>query len=271
MVKENDVVQVLKHELSDNDWIEITYSSSGDSNSEVIDWYHVKALKFCNGNQSGVLTGNSAAFLLFFVKNENTDIGEYDWPIEVTHRERYYKKIQEFLGQYAKFIRYKKRIGARYSRSFPLDDNLEESEIKKEENPLKHQYEGVWILSGEFSSFQGDSENTYSSMGRLIILWENNTYKTIYCYSVSREYDAQNIVTAICDGFSTVEEQENGNNILVAYLDIIGITLAEYSSISNKHFYLVLTPVKSNGQIIKLISHFKTKNTNGTLTFIRGN
>lgn len=264
-------MQVLKHELSDNDWIEITYSSSGDSNSEVIDWYHVKALKFCNGNQSGVLTGNSAAFLLFFVKNENTDIGEYDWPIEVTHRERYYKKIQEFLGQYAEFIRYKKRIGARYSRSFPLDDNLEESEIKKEENPHKHQYEGVWILSGEFSSFQGDTENTYSSMGRLIILWENNTYKTIYCYSVSKEFDEQNFVTAICSGHSIIERAKDGSENLVSYLDIIARTSLENLRNSNKHFSLVLTPVKSNGQIIKLVSHFKTKNTNGTLIFIRGN
>lgn len=42
-------------------------------------------------------------------------------------------------------------------------------------------FEGIWILSGDFSSFQGDSKKRYMSSGRLILTWDSSCYKAIYC------------------------------------------------------------------------------------------
>ncbi len=135
----------------------------------------------------------------------------------------------------------------------------------------KRVFEGTWILTGEFKGFQGDFRHHYTSMGRLILTWDSHCYKALYCYSVSRDFSDQAHVTAICEGFSSFEIGEDGKEQLVITCDILGRTSAKKQRNNNKHFRLVLTPkLGADGSIIALVSEFKTKNTDGTLTFTKG-
>lgn len=135
----------------------------------------------------------------------------------------------------------------------------------------KHPYEGAWILTGEFKGFQGDFRHHYTSMGRLILTWDTHCYKALYCYSVSRDFSDQAHVTAICEGFSSFEVSDEGTELLVITCDIIGRTSMKKQRNNNKHFRLVLMPkVGIDGRIISLVSDFKTKNTDGVLTFTKG-
>lgn len=130
-------------------------------------------------------------------------------------------------------------------------------------------FEGIWILSGDFSSFQGDSKKRYMSSGRLILTWDPSCYKAIYCYSVSREFDDQPRVTSICEGISSFEDGENGQELVIT-CDILSRTSVKKMSNSNRHFQLRLTP-KGNvtDRVNTMTSIFRTKNTEGVLTFTR--
>jgi hypothetical protein len=78
-------------------------------------------------------------------------------------------------------------------------------------------------------------------------------------------------VTAICEGFSSFEVSDEGTELLVITCDVIGRTSMKKQRNNNKHFRLVLMPkVGIDGRIISLISDFKTKNTDGVLTFTKG-
>ena len=135
---------------------------------------------------------------------------------------------------------------------------------------MSRPYEGIWVLTGDFKQFQGDSKSKYISTGRLILSWNSNGYKAIYCYSVSREFEDQARVTAICEGFSSFGKSETGTEQLIVTCDIIGRTVAKKQKMSSRHFQLVLTPFFSDdGTIYKMTSDFKTRNTDGILTFAR--
>ena len=126
-------------------------------------------------------------------------------------------------------------------------------------------------MTGEFKGFQGDFRHHYTSMGRLILTWDTHCYKALYCYSVSRDFSDQAHVTAICEGFSSFEVSDEGTELLVITCDIIGRTSMKKQRNNNKHFRLVLMPkVGIDGRIISLVSDFKTKNTDGVLTFTKG-
>lgn len=135
----------------------------------------------------------------------------------------------------------------------------------------KRIYEGVWILTGDFKGFQGDFKRHYTSMGRLVLTWEVNCYKAIYCYSVSREFSDQADVTAICEGVADFEIGDDGVERMIITCDVIGRSAVKKQRNNNKHFCLVLQPkIGVDGRIRSLISEFKTRNTEGVLTFTKG-
>lgn len=138
--------------------------------------------------------------------------------------------------------------------------------------PRHYPYEGIWCLTGDFKQFQGDARNKYISTGRLILTRNANNYKAIYCYSVSREFADQSNVTAICEGNSSFAKSETGTEQLKITCDIIGRTVIKKQKMSSRHFTLTLTPVyNDDGTIDSMTADFKTRNTDGLLTFTRLN
>ena len=132
-------------------------------------------------------------------------------------------------------------------------------------------YEGTWVLTGDFTKFQGDARRHYTSMGRLILIWDTHCYKALYCYSVSREFSDQAHVTAICEGVSSFEIGDDGIERIIVTCDIIGRTSLRRQRNNNRHFRLVLTPkIGKDGTLHSLLTEFKTRNTDGLLTFTKG-
>lgn len=133
----------------------------------------------------------------------------------------------------------------------------------------QHPYEGVWVLSGEFKRFQG-VRAPHTSAGRLVLMWRNNMYKAVYCYSVSRVFQ-DSVVTAICEGGSVLGSSAAGEEQLVVTCNIIARTAAKKMRNSSMQFQIVLTPqYAANGSIFSMTSEFKTANTDGVLHFIKG-
>ena len=133
----------------------------------------------------------------------------------------------------------------------------------------KHPYEGIWILSGKFTRFQGASA-PHTSVGRLTLVWRDDMYKAVYCYSVSRAFQDSS-VTAICEGGTVLERHITGEEQLVVTCNIIARTTAKKMRNSSMQFQLILTPQYENdGTILTMTSNFKTANTDGMLRFFRG-
>lgn len=133
----------------------------------------------------------------------------------------------------------------------------------------KHPYEGIWVLSGNFTRFQG-ANVPHTSAGRLVLMWRNNMYKALYCYSVSRAFQDSS-VTAICEGGSVLGRSAAGEEQLVVTCNIIARTTVKKMRNSSMQFQLVLTPqYAGDGSILSMTSEFKTANTDGVLRFIKG-
>lgn len=124
-------------------------------------------------------------------------------------------------------------------------------------------YEGLWVLTGEFTRFQGEKD-TFTSVGRLLLQRNATGYNILYCYSVSKEYTEQNCVTAICDGTATVEQAKDKKEVLHLTCDIIARTSNENLN-GNKHFKMTLTP----NNMDMMTADFITKKTKGKIVFIR--
>lgn len=134
---------------------------------------------------------------------------------------------------------------------------------------VKHPYEGIWILSGNFTCFQGLNE-PHTSAGRLVLMWRNNMYKALYCYNVSRAFHDSS-VTAICEGGSVLGTSSAGEEQLIVTCNIIARTTAKKMRNSSMQFQLVLMPqYAADGSILSMTSEFKTANTDGVLRFIKG-
>ena len=131
-----------------------------------------------------------------------------------------------------------------------------------QKKPEMH-YDGLWVLTGEFTRFQGE-EDSFTSVGRLLLQRSAAGYKALYCYGVSREYTDQHCVTAICDGIAAVETTEDKGEELHLTCDIIARTSDE-SLHGNKHFNMTLVPQSSD----VMTADFVTKKTSGKIVFTR--
>lgn len=148
--------------------------------------------------------------------------------------------------------------------------NVDVGKLKASMPPEK-KYEGNWVLMGEFEGFQGDFRSRYFSNGRLVLSYKNNGYAALYCYSVSKEYADFACVTAICEGFASVETFLDGQERITMTCDIIARTAIKKMRNSSKHFYMILTPhFGVDNTVVELQSDFQTKNSKGKLIFKRG-
>ena len=135
--------------------------------------------------------------------------------------------------------------------------------------PVKN-YEGTWVLIGEFDGFQGDFRSRYFSNGRLVLSYKNNSYTALYCYSVAKEYADEACVTAICEGVASVETTAEGEERVTMTCDIIARTAIKKMRNSSKHFRMILTPhFNADNTVIELRSDYQTKNSKGKLIFKR--
>ena len=124
-------------------------------------------------------------------------------------------------------------------------------------------YEGMWVVTGEFNLFLGETDS-FTSVGRLLLQRSTIGYKALYCYGVSREYTDQNCVTAICDGSATVGQIDGKNEALHLTCDIIARTSDECLH-GNKHFRMTLIPQSCD----VMTADFITKKTKGKIVFTR--
>ena len=104
-------------QLSDDSQIIIYYGTTFDLyGHEVTNWNSVKAIRTKGNYNLGVLTDTPAAFLKYLIDNEGKNCYKDEFPIEMTHRERAYKKIEAFLGEYSSCLRYGRGIPVCFSR-----------------------------------------------------------------------------------------------------------------------------------------------------------
>ena len=151
--------------------------------------------------------------------------------------------------------------------NIPVNDETHKPNKAK----VQRQYQCIWTLIGELNIFQGDNKSKYFSSGRLILLHERDRYKAVYCYSVSKEYEDQARVTAICEGTAGVEMDSFGTEQLVLTCDIITRTAIKKLQNSSKHFRMILYPsYNEDNKVIEMIANFNTKNSVGKLIFKRG-
>ena len=152
-----------------------------------------------------------------------------------------------------------------YCRKENPDDFVKQCFKNIEINEPEINYDGLWVLTGEFTKFQGENDS-FTSVGRLLLQRSTTGYKVLYCYGVSREYTDQNCVTAICDGSATVEQTEDKNESLHLTCDIIART-SDANLQGNKHFKMTLKPQNVN----VMTADFITKKTKGKIVFTRNN
>ena len=125
--------KVERHDLSENDWLEIVFYSSIDNvGREMIDWHRVSIISYFNNTQSVIpltippiyvlpLTGKAAAILKYLIDHETEIIRTTDWPSDIFPHApcaRDFREAKNYLGKYHELIEFRRGIGVIYSRTF---------------------------------------------------------------------------------------------------------------------------------------------------------
>lgn len=133
---------------------------------------------------------------------------------------------------------------------------------------LERPLEGIWVLRGEFSVFQGRSTPHFSA-GYLILTWEahRSRYSAVYVYSVREQHAPFSVATAICTGF-TSGELVDGKALDITLSVESRTVIAALTNLAST-FVFKARYESSVGANRKLVVSYATATTSGVLVFER--
>ena len=138
---------------------------------------------------------------------------------------------------------------------------------------LSKSLEGIWEVRGSYSKYHGNN-CIHNCMGFADFVWDdiNKRYDVYYVYSVRKEGDTTDLVTAFCKGIAVCNEigalEANQKLILQMIIqnrssrDIINNNSTTFEFVSNKI-------IKYGNKINKIEFPSKNKNMEGTVYFTR--
>lgn len=134
-------------------------------------------------------------------------------------------------------------------------------------------FEGTWEVRGEYIKYHGVEAPHYCN-GFVNFTWNEvqKRYDIYYVYSVRKEGDNSDLVTAVCKGISVCNEEGNliRNDKLTLELTICNRSSADGVTNQSPTFEFCSDKVEKIGKKYSKIKFvFKNKNSNGNLYFVR--
>lgn len=140
-------------------------------------------------------------------------------------------------------------------------------------NALSKQLEGVWIVNGSFSKYHNVA-GEHISKGSAIFVWDdiNKRYSIYYNYAVQKTQNSADIVTAICKGFTSCNEDGTvkDNEQLKLQMSIVGRCASDGFNEQATNYDLISEPIlAANGKVKELRFKFSVASSEGTIQFLR--
>ena len=113
---------------------------------------------------------------------------------------------------------------------------------------------------------------THNCTGFAVFYWDdvNKRYDIYYTYSVRREKDSIDLVTAICSGIALSDENGNINRKLTLQLTVNNRSTADGVNNCSKTFEFTANKItKKENKVNRLEFDFKNSNSDGVISFIR--
>ncbi len=136
---------------------------------------------------------------------------------------------------------------------------------------LRKPLEGIWEVRGVYSKYH-DVMETHNCTGFAVFYWDdvNKRYDIYYTYSVRREKDSIDLVTAICSGIALSDENGNINRKLTLQLTVNNRSTADGVNNCSKTFEFTANKItKKENKVNRLEFDFKNSNSDGVISFIR--
>lgn len=138
---------------------------------------------------------------------------------------------------------------------------------------LKKPLEGMWEVRGVYTKYHNIIA-THNCSGYINFCWNDlyKRYDVFYAYSVRKEQDSSDMVTAICSGITLCDEDGNigKNKKLTLQMKIDNRCSIDGFNNSSKTFEFISNKIiKNENRICKINFIFKNSNVDGIIEFIR--
>lgn len=139
------------------------------------------------------------------------------------------------------------------------------------QHSLRKPLEGIWEVRGNYTKYH-DVAATHNCTGYAFFYWNetNKRYDVYYTYSVRKEQESTDLVTAICNGIALSDENGKIDKKLVIQLTINNRSSIDGVNYCSKNFEFVTNKInKKEERINRLEFAFKNVKTEGVICFIR--